>query len=116
YRTLAAIVDAGLAEVEVVPQESYPDRKVHTITDAGRAALRDWLGSPLEAEDSREPFLGRLFFADQVDDAGVAALLAARRAQAEETLRSEEHTSELQSRENLVCRLLLEKKNSTETE
>src|SRR5690606_41440980 len=30
-------------------------------------------------------------------------------------LRSEEHTSELQSRENLVCRLLLEKKN-TETE
>src|SRR5690606_41326298 len=28
-------------------------------------------------------------------------------------LRSEEHTSELQSRENLVCRLLLEKKNET---
>src|SRR5690606_41938427 len=27
------------------------------------------------------------------------------------TLRSEEHTSELQSREKLVCRLLLEKKN-----
>src|SRR5436309_6586588 len=27
--------------------------------------------------------------------------------------RSEEHTSELQSRENLVCRLLLEKKNKT---
>src|SRR5215475_8269845 len=33
------------------------------------------------------------------------SLLAARVA-----LRSEEHTSELQSRENLVCRLLLEKK------
>src|SRR5436309_11924013 len=29
------------------------------------------------------------------------------------SVRSEEHTSELQSRENLVCRLLLEKKNST---
>src|SRR5690606_40922466 len=28
--------------------------------------------------------------------------------------RSEEHTSELQSRENLVCRLLLEKKNSSQ--
>src|SRR5436309_5173235 len=27
-------------------------------------------------------------------------------------LRSEEHTSELQSRENLVCRLLLEKKKN----
>src|SRR5690606_41705664 len=30
--------------------------------------------------------------------------------------RSEEHTSELQSRENLVCRLLLEKKKATETQ
>src|SRR5258707_10011567 len=30
-------------------------------------------------------------------------------------LRSEEHTSELQSRQYLVCRLLLEKKNSTHT-
>src|SRR5690606_42015225 len=29
--------------------------------------------------------------------------------------RSEEHTSELQSRENLVCRLLLEKKNGQES-
>src|SRR5690606_34638003 len=28
-------------------------------------------------------------------------------------VRSEEHTSELQSRENLVCRLLLEKKKNT---
>src|SRR5690606_42165405 len=30
-------------------------------------------------------------------------------------LRSEEHTSELQSRENLVCRLLLEKKKTEST-
>src|SRR5690606_40100291 len=29
-------------------------------------------------------------------------------------VRSEEHTSELQSRENLVCRLLLEKKKPTQ--
>src|SRR5688572_31766380 len=29
-----------------------------------------------------------------------------------ETFRSEEHTSELQSQSNLVCRLLLEKKNN----
>src|SRR5207302_3905177 len=32
-----------------------------------------------------------------------------------QTLRSEEHTSELQSRENLVCRLLLEKKKTCPT-
>src|SRR2546430_13646259 len=31
----------------------------------------------------------------------------------QETARSEEHTSELQSQSNLVCRLLLEKKKKT---
>src|SRR2546430_13430080 len=31
----------------------------------------------------------------------------------DDTLRSEEHTSELQSQSNLVCRLLLEKKTTT---
>src|SRR2546430_13701507 len=30
-------------------------------------------------------------------------------------IRSEEHTSELQSQSNLVCRLLLEKKNNAQT-
>src|SRR5690606_42154377 len=34
------------------------------------------------------------------------------RAKAQRPSRSEEHTSELQSRENLVCRLLLEKKKT----
>src|SRR5438309_6074575 len=38
---------------------------------------------------------------------------AARRARSP---RSEEHTSELQSQFHLVCRLLLEKKNETETQ
>src|SRR2546430_12698890 len=40
--------------------------------------------------------------------AGVARAAACRR-------RSEEHTSELQSQSNLVCRLLLEKKKNHET-
>src|SRR5690606_41833708 len=39
-----------------------------------------------------------------------------RRGCAPRARRSEEHTSELQSRENLVCRLLLEKKKKRTTE
>src|SRR5687768_18239417 len=38
---------------------------------------------------------------------------ARQRLQREHARRSEEHTSELQSRLHLVCRLLLEKKNQT---
>src|SRR2546422_8272577 len=56
---------------------------------------------------------------------GLLALLQARSdsasrdahlADAERAYRSEEHTSELQSRLHLVCRLLLEKKKNTQTE
>src|SRR5690606_40623288 len=43
-------------------------------------------------------------------DAARTDSLTAAGANGRETNRSEEHTSELQSRENLVCRLLLEKK------
>src|SRR5688572_31126504 len=39
--------------------------------------------------------------------------IASRRAVAIAVERSEEHTSELQSQSNLVCRLLLEKKKAT---
>src|SRR5207302_10642073 len=49
---------------------------------------------------------------DHVLDAGaLAEILEGVSAGVEDVIRSEEHTSELQSRENLVCRLLLEKKN-----
>src|SRR3989475_8881190 len=46
--------------------------------------------------------------ASAVDAAMVAGMLVIRLPV---TRRSEEHTSELQSQSNLVCRLLLEKKN-----
>src|SRR5688572_32338531 len=41
-------------------------------------------------------------------------LLHGKVSQGNHYLRSEEHTSELQSQSNLVCRLLLEKKNKHE--
>src|SRR2546427_3658199 len=44
----------------------------------------------------------------------LAVQLLARQSQAARGLRSEEHTSELQSQSNLVCRLLLEKKRGRE--
>ena len=43
------------------------------------------------------------------------AALNVGQSELEKSARSEEHTSELQSRRNLVCRLLLEKKNKTLT-
>src|SRR5256886_2943237 len=44
---------------------------------------------------------------------GIGRLRVGRRRDRRALLRSEEHTSELQSQSNLVCRLLLEKKKKT---
>src|SRR5439155_16673155 len=48
----------------------------------------------------------------EIEDGGAESTHA---AAAKRRLRSEEHTSELQSRGHLVCRLLLEKKNARTT-
>src|SRR5260221_4992483 len=55
----------------------------------------------------RSGFAGRKAIAIQADAANVEAVKGA-----VEKVRSEEHTSELQSHSDLVCRLLLEKKKT----
>ncbi|WP_232212435.1 hypothetical protein [Actinomyces sp. oral taxon 849] len=46
----------------MVRQDGKPERKVHSLTDAGRAELTDWLSSPVEEDLPKEPFLAQLFF------------------------------------------------------
>src|SRR5690606_41365837 len=58
-----------------------------------------------EAAEALEEAQARLAEAEETRDAHETRV----REAAERHARSEEHTSELQSRENLVCRLLLEK-------
>src|SRR2546430_4938412 len=57
--------------------------------------FRSWIGAALEGE---------------VSDKEVSPLPGRKMSLCESHPRSEEHTSELQSQSNLVCRLLLEKK------
>src|SRR2546430_12617009 len=54
--------------------------------------------------------VGCAFLPRSADECGLAMAAIEKIAASE---RSEEHTSELQSQSNLVCRLLLEKKNHT---
>src|SRR5690625_6800146 len=59
----------------------------------------------------REAFTSRDEFLDRVADIVVEARQEGVLGRSEAERRSEEHTSELQSRGQLVCRLLLEKNN-----
>src|SRR5256885_7949429 len=70
----------------------------------GGTALGTGRGEELATVLSRNSFHWVLAFAD-------SELLTQWKLLRDSTVRSEEHTSELQSPCNLVCRLLLEKKN-----
>src|SRR5690606_21573947 len=75
----------------------------------GAVALRAgglWLGTRIGAEwAGAEPEVKRYTWMGLVSQAGVALGLATVATRALGEYRSDEHTSELQSRENLVCRL-----------
>src|SRR2546430_12483627 len=60
--------------------------------------------------ESRQRRLTQLSSASQRD------LILAIKFEGQQSSRSEEHTSELQSQSNLVCRLLLEKKKTSKNE
>lgn len=68
YRTLAQMSAAGWVEIEVVHQETRPDRKMYHITPAGQEALREWLVTPLLPEPNRSAEMIQVFFAAQLSD------------------------------------------------
>lgn len=83
YRTLSGLVEAGLARVELVAQDTRPSRKVHHITDEGRAELDRWLRAPAAPVVVRGEFLAKVFFAGRLPDDEVRQLLEERRVTAE---------------------------------
>ena len=65
YRILAKLDQQGYTRVKVVEQENRPDRKVYTITKAGREELHRWLTTPLEMDRGRSASLVQVFFSGQ---------------------------------------------------
>lgn len=64
YATLKALEEDGKLTSHVEPQEGRPDRRVYTITEAGRADLNQWLATPvLDSEVKKDALLLKLFFA-----------------------------------------------------
>lgn len=86
YRTLAGLVDEGLASRRTVVQAERPNLHLHSATDEGLAELDRWLGSPLQAQPAREPFLARLFFAPRMPTEEIRKLLHTRRREVSEQL------------------------------
>jgi DNA-binding PadR family transcriptional regulator len=47
YRTLRAMEDDGWVQATPVIQQGRPDKKVYTVSEAGRAELARWIAEPL---------------------------------------------------------------------
>ena len=73
YRTLARLTEQGFAEMEKVPQEDRPDRKVYHITEAGRAELLKFLSGPPPMGEPRSASLIQVFFAGLLSDEEILA-------------------------------------------
>src|SRR3712207_7761191 len=79
-----------------------------------QVVLRLQAASGVDDQNIRVACVGRLHRVEG-DCAGICALALADHRHADAiSPRSEEHTSELQSRQYLVCRLLLEKNNTAD--
>jgi len=69
YRELHELEATGLVQVEVVPQEGKPARKIYSITTQGRAELARWLAEPVEPAQLRDAFLLKFVFAAELPPA-----------------------------------------------
>lgn len=88
YRTLDNLVTQGWATFTVEPGGDRPNRKVYSLTEAGREELLAWLATPPPLPVVRDPLMVQLFSAEPIDDAAVVELLRSRRADRESRLAS----------------------------
>ncbi len=65
YPTLKRLEQEGLVTSERQAGDGKPDRKVYTITDAGRGVLQRWLETPAEPTPPRNELLLKLFLGRQ---------------------------------------------------
>ncbi len=79
YRTLKKLHADGLVSYTDVAQDGRPDKKVYTLSDAGRDLLADWVASPTPAMPLRSDLGVKLRAAEFGDLGAVIAELQAHR-------------------------------------
>ncbi|MDP2726568.1 MAG: PadR family transcriptional regulator [Dehalococcoidia bacterium] len=67
YPALARLKGAGLVEMDLVPQDRKPTKKVYSITRKGRLALQSWLREPVRDSSVRDLFPLKVFFGRNIE-------------------------------------------------
>jgi DNA-binding PadR family transcriptional regulator len=76
YYSLIRLHKDGLVTQQVQQQESLPAKKIYTITEAGRAELRQWLLARPELPEFLNNFAIQLAWAEPLSAAEIDGLLA----------------------------------------
>jgi PadR family transcriptional regulator, regulatory protein AphA len=75
YPALSRLTDEGLVSVREEPQDKRPDRKVYSITDAGRTRFLETLNRPVQEDRNRSAFAFAMLFSHLLPRDRVQALL-----------------------------------------
>ncbi len=75
YRTLDKLVDQGWITCNIEIQLDRPNRKVCSMTEAGKAEFIRWLQCSQPLPNLRDPLLVQLFFAAQLPNEAIIQLL-----------------------------------------
>jgi DNA-binding PadR family transcriptional regulator len=79
YKELEAMEAQGLVTARVVEQDRRPNKRLFSLTEAGRAALREFTGQPAKLTAIRDELLVKVQAVDAGDAEAVRAAIAGRR-------------------------------------
>lgn len=85
YPTLSELVDRGLAVREECA-DNKRNKQIYSITEEGRAYLREWLKLPAEKDELRYETLLKLFFGNEEGEAQAIAHIEAFREKTEKEM------------------------------
>jgi DNA-binding PadR family transcriptional regulator len=114
YRTLDKLLEQGWITCSIEIQCDRPNRKVYSVTEAGKAEFIRWLQSPHPLPTLREPLLIQLFFAAHLPNEAIVQLLEQQLAARIEKLTECEKIQlpmlgdQYASREQIMQRLVLD--------
>lgn len=81
YRTLQAVERDGQATCDMVENDSGPDSRVYSITEAGHRALQEWLTQVQKVPVQRDGVLVQLYFGRLLSQEQMLTVLEAQRSE-----------------------------------
>jgi len=80
YPALGKLTDAGMVERTELAQDKRPDKKVYSITPAGKMALMDELAKPVASDKVKSDFLATIVFSELLAPAAIDQMIEDRLA------------------------------------